>query len=393
MLSTDHSNEKGYKNSNGKGHQPVILILAPLSAALFLIFALIITYSIYHRRRRNKARCADLENGSDIFSIWNYDGKNVYEDIMQATEGFDDIYCIGMGGNGMVYEAELSTGQIVAVKRFHSTRSGELIDMKGFRNEIRALINIRHRNIAKLYGFCSHARYKFLVYEYMERGGLDVILSNEETAIELDWDKRVTIVKGVAQALCYMHHECSRPLVHRDISSKNILLNSEFEACLSDFGIARLLNPNSSNWTVLAGTYGYMAPEFASTMKLTEKSDVYSFGVLSLEVIMGRHPRDLIPTLSSVNGQNKLLKDVLDRRLLAPTDDVATEVVSVASLALACLHDKPGSRPTMKHVSRELSFTCYRAVAVAVAVVLSLYSPIILIPPAAFPPPPEIAIS
>lgn len=207
-----------------------------------------------------------MENGAcetsagDMFSIWTYDGKNVYDDIVDATENFDDIYCIGTGGHGMVYEAELSTGQIVAVKKFHSLGSGDVIDMKSFRNEIRTLINIRHRNIVKLYGFCSHPRYKFLVYEYMEKGSLDLILSSVQGATELDWLKRVNVIKAMARALSYMHHDCAVPMVHRDISSKNILLNSKFEACIADFGIARLLNPNSTNSTVLAGTYGYIAP-------------------------------------------------------------------------------------------------------------------------------------
>ncbi|XP_058101400.1 MDIS1-interacting receptor like kinase 2-like [Magnolia sinica] len=348
-------NEKKDNHDKKKGPKTMILILIPLSAALFFVFVFITIYFVCCQRTRNIRNQASESTDGDIFSIWNYDGKNVYEDIMEATEGFNDIYCIGMGGNGMVYEAELSTGQVVAVKRFHSSDNGELVDMKGFRNEIRALINIRHRNIVKLYGFCSHTRYKFLVYEYMERGSLDIVLNNADRAVELDWVKRVNVIKGIAWALCYMHHDGPKPLVHRDISSKNILLNSNFEACVADFGIARLLNPNSSNWTVLQGTYGYMAPEFASTMRLTEKCDVYSFGVVSLEVIMGRHPGDLISSLSSLSsGENILLKNVLDQRLPAPMDQVATEVVSVVRLALACLRPKPESRPTMKHVSREL---------------------------------------
>ena len=112
----------------------------------------------------------------------------------------------------------------------------------------------------KLYGFCTHKRHSFLVYEYFERGSLAAMLSKDEEAKELGWSKRVNIVKGVAHALSYMHHDCLPPIVHRDISSKNILLDSEYEACVSDFGTAKFLNPDSTNWTVAAGTYGYMAP-------------------------------------------------------------------------------------------------------------------------------------
>ena len=122
------------------------------------------------------------------------------------------------------------------------------------------MIEIRHRNIVKLHGFCSHSQHSFLIYEYLERGSLATILSNDGEAKELDWNKRLNIIKSVAHALSYMHHDCSPPIVHRDISSKNILLASEYVAHVSDFGTAKLLNQDSSKWTSLAGTYGYVAP-------------------------------------------------------------------------------------------------------------------------------------
>ena len=136
---------------------------------------------------------------------------------------------------------------------------GEIAQQKEFLNEIRALTEIRHRNIVKLHGFCSHSQFSILIYEYLERGSLATILSNDRGAKELDWSKRLNIIKGVALALSYLHHDCSSPIVHRDISSKNILLDSEYEAHVSDFGIAKLLNQDSSNWTSFAGTYGYIA--------------------------------------------------------------------------------------------------------------------------------------
>ncbi|XXG61939.1 hypothetical protein AAC387_Pa05g0414 [Persea americana] len=293
-------------------------------------------------------------NKGNIFSIWNYDGRIVYDDIIQATENFDSKYCIGVGGYGSVYKAELSTGQVVAVKRLHPLEGGSTRDQKSFNNEIKALTEIRHRNIVKLYGFCSHEQCMFLVYEYMERGKLAGILSCEG-ALELDWIKRVNVVKGVASGLSYMHHDCSPPIVHRDISSNNILLDSELEACISDFGTSRLLKPDSSNWSSLAGTYGYVAPELAYTMQVTEKCDVYSFGVLTFEVLMGKHPGDLIHTLHFSTGQNILLKDVLDQRLSPPSAQTANEVISVAVVALACIRANPQSRPNMRNVSQKLS--------------------------------------
>ena len=129
-----------------------------------------------------------------------------------------------------------------------------------FLNEVNALTKIRHRNIVKFYGFCSHALHSFVVYEYLEMGSLAMILSNDAAAEEFGWTKRMNAIKGVADALLYMHTNYFPPIVHRDISSKNVLLDLGYEAHVSDFGIAKFLNPDSSNWSELAGTHGYVAP-------------------------------------------------------------------------------------------------------------------------------------
>ncbi|XP_058089482.1 MDIS1-interacting receptor like kinase 2-like [Magnolia sinica] len=338
-----------------KGHRVVILIILPVSVAFFLLFVIIGISYIYYQRRRNIKKGVLERSSGNPFSIWNYDGIAVFEDIVEATEGFDDKYCIGIGGYGKVYKANLPMGQVVAVKKLHPLEGGDQSDQRSFRNEIQALTEIRHRNIVKLYGFCCHFRCSFLVYEYMERGSLASILSNDEGAAQLDWTLRVKIIKGVAYALSYMHHDCTLPIVHRDLSSNNVLLNSELEASVSDFGTARLLIPDSSNWTTLAGTCGYIAPELAYTMRVTEKCDVYSFGVVALEVMIGRHPGQLISSLSSPNRDDPLVKDMLDQRLSNPTAEVAHEVIFAVSMALACIRPDPNSRPTMHHVAQELS--------------------------------------
>ncbi|XP_060672845.1 MDIS1-interacting receptor like kinase 2-like [Ziziphus jujuba] len=134
-----------------------------------------------------------------------------------------------------------------------------------------------------------------------------------------EWSERVNLIKGLASALSYMHHDCLPPVVHQDISSKNILVDLEYKGYISDFGTTRLLKPNSSNWTSFAGTVGYTAPEFAFTLEVNEKCDVYSFGMVSLEVIMGKHPGDLISVLFSSSSSTTpstshdiALKDMLD---------------------------------------------------------------------------------
>ncbi|KAM4094978.1 hypothetical protein ACB094_06G235100 [Castanea mollissima] len=299
-----------------------------------------------------------------MFELWSYDGKMVYESIIEATEGFDSKHCVGVGGCGSVYKVELQTGQIVAVKKFHSIQEDNWIaNAKAFENEIHALLEIRHRNVVKLYGFCSHPQHSFLVYEFLEGGSLKEILSNKKEVVNFEWVKRVNVVKGMVDALSYMHHDCSPPIVHRDISSKNIMLDLEYEAHISDFGTAKFLNPDSLNRTSFAGTFGYTAPELAYTMEVNEKCDVYSFGVVTLEVIMGKHPGDLISLLLSSSSSSAttstahgiLLKDMLDQRLEPPRNQVARMVVSVAKLAFACVETNPKSRPTMQQISRELS--------------------------------------
>ena len=231
-----------------------------LPITIFVAIFLILGFLFLSRNAQNLQHENRAWKNGDMFSIWNYDGKIAFEDIIEATQDFDIRYCIGTGGYGSVYRAQLPSGKAVALKKLHRMEAEDPAFDKSFRNEAKVLSEIRHKNIVKLHGFCLHKRSMFLVYEYMERGSLFCILRNDAEAVELDWTKRISIVKGIAHALSYMHHDCSPPIVHRDISSNNILLNSELEGFVSDFGTARLLCPDSSNQTLLAGTYGYIAP-------------------------------------------------------------------------------------------------------------------------------------
>ncbi|GMP80801.1 hypothetical protein CsSME_00035775 [Camellia sinensis var. sinensis] len=250
-------------------------------------------------------------------------------EALRVTENFSTKYCVGEGGCGIVYRADLTSGQVVAVKKLHVLPDGDLANLKGF-----------------------------------TRGSLGKILSMEDQVLYFDWIKRVNVVKDVANALSYMHHDCTPAIIHRDISSKNVLLDLEYAAHISDFGTSRFMKPDSSNWPSFAGTIGYAAPELAYTMEVNERCNVYSFGVLTLEVIMGKHPGDLTSSLSSSSSSYSsststahgiLLKDVLDQRLPAPENQVAEQVVVVAKLAFACLQANPLSRPTMRQVAMKLS--------------------------------------
>ncbi|XP_031095435.1 MDIS1-interacting receptor like kinase 2-like isoform X2 [Ipomoea triloba] len=339
----------------------LVVIMSIVLGSLFLFTMVIIIFVIFQRKMRNtREEQRDFTN-KDLFTIWSFDGKMTYESIIEATGNFDSSYCIGVGGHGSVFRAELPCGQIVAVKKFHTLGVQDdesWHDLRSFSNEISTLTNLRHRNIVKLYGFCAHNRHSFLIYEYLQGGSLAQILSDDEKALQVGWLERINVVKAVAKALSYMHHDCLPPIIHRDISSNNILFDSEHEAHVSDFGAARFLSFDSSNWTSIAGTMGYTAPEFAYTAEVNCKCDVYSFGVVTLEVIMGKHPGDLITCLSSssfsaIDGM--LFKDLLDPRLPTPKRNVTQQLVLVAKIAVSCMNSNPQYRPTMQQVSMLLS--------------------------------------
>ncbi|XP_015894737.3 MDIS1-interacting receptor like kinase 2-like [Ziziphus jujuba] len=342
---------RGKKNIN-----PVV-ISAIVSISGTIIVLLIIAGILFTRPKGDKNVDEPKEIQTEIFfAAWNHDGKRVHEEIVEATENFDPKYCVGVGGNGSVYKTLLSTGQVVAVKKFHE--DGGEASKEAFDSETSMLTKVRHKNIIKLFGFCSHTRYSFLVYEFMERESLFKVLRDNVKAKELEWTTRVNIVKGLANAISYLHHGCCPPIIHRDISSKNVLLDAEYEARISDFGSAINFHPGSLNWTSFAGTLGYSAPELSYTMEVNEKSDVYSFGIVTLEVIMGKHPGDLISSLSTsplAVADKILLKDVLDERLSSPWKHLEDQVVCIAEIAFACLHQIPQLRPTMKQVSQKLS--------------------------------------
>ncbi|KAK0579091.1 hypothetical protein LWI29_020876 [Acer saccharum] len=336
--------------SSHSSHSIIPFLRIFLPAITFFAFIILGILFLSKRKVKNPILIARATKNGDLFSIWNYDGKIAFEDIIEATEDFDIKYCIGTGGYGSVYRAHLPSGNIVALKKFHHSEFEEPSFIRSFENEARVLSEIKHRNIVKLHGYCLHRKCMFLIYEYMERGSLFYVLHNNDEAVEFGWFKRVNVIKGIAHALSYLHHGCTPTIVHRDISSNNILLNSEFHAFVGDFGLARLLHSDSSNRTILAGTYGYIAPELAYTMVVTEKCDVYSFGVVALETLMGSHPGQLLSSLDP----NMMLIDILDRRLSPPEDQtIVQDIVVASSLAFACLSSKPKSRPMMKHVSQE----------------------------------------
>ncbi|KAF3457538.1 hypothetical protein FNV43_RR02196 [Rhamnella rubrinervis] len=345
----------------------IISIIVSILVTMLLFFLIVGVLLIRRKRESNHIEVPRVTQNETFFVEWGHDGRKVHHEIVEATENFDSKYYIGVGGYGSVYKTLLSTGQVVAVKKIYE--NGGVANEEAFESETSILTKIRHRNIIKLYGFCLHTRHSFFVYEFMERGSLAKTLTDDGKAMELEWTKRVNVVKGLANAISYMHHECCPCVVHRDISSKNVLLDGDYEAHLSDFGSARTVDPDSSNWTSFAGTFGYAAPgmiqfffKLAYTMEVNEKCDVYSFGVVTLEVIMGSHPGELISSLPILSSSSSAtihhripFRKVVDQRLSPPRNQTANQVVSIAHIAFACLKANPQSRPTMKQVSDKLA--------------------------------------
>ncbi|KAF5802311.1 putative protein kinase RLK-Pelle-LRR-XI-1 family [Helianthus annuus] len=334
------------ERNQGNKKNMILIIFPTLGCMLFLFFVGVIFCYLHKTNTNDTVRTQVTE--TNPFTIWSYDGKMVYESIIEALDDFDSKHIVGVGGHGTVYKAELLT-QVLAVKKIHTLEDSESQNLKSFENEIRALIEIRHQNIVKLYGFCSHSRHSFLVYEFLAGGSLRKVLNHIERAVEFDWKKRVMAVKGIAKALSYMHHDCSQPIIHRDLSSSNVLFDLDWVAHISDFGTSRLLKPDSSNWTSFAGTFGYAAPELAYTMEVNEKCDVYSFGVLTLEIIMGKHPGDFLSSSQDMKGVS--WTGIPDQRLAPPEEQIAEEVESLVEVAFSCLRKSPHSRPSMRDIA------------------------------------------
>ncbi|XP_075514813.1 LRR receptor-like serine/threonine-protein kinase HSL2 [Primulina tabacum] len=285
-----------------------------------------------------------------------------------------DENLIGSGGSGRVYRVKLKSGQTVAAKRLWGTHS--IAESEGvFRSEVDTLGKIRHANIVRLLFSCMGEDIKVLVYDYMKNGSLGDMLNDEKHGTYLDWPKRFAIALGAAQGLAYLHHDCAPAIVHRDVKPNNILLDEEFKPKVADFGLAKIVKQDELQsdqvMSRVAGSYGYIAPEYAYTMKVTEKSDVYSFGVVLLELITGKKPNDdsfgenknivrwvmevafASSERGSENATGTMDKTCFDQ-LVDPRMDSSTieyeEVEKILNVALSCTAELPASRPSMRRV-------------------------------------------
>ncbi|KAH0467270.1 hypothetical protein IEQ34_004508 [Dendrobium chrysotoxum] len=267
---------------------------------------------------------------------------------------------IGRGGAGVVYRGTMPGGEHVAVKRLLGINKGSTHD-NGLTAEIQTLGKIRHRNIVKLLAFCRNKETNLLVYEYMPNGSLGEMLHGKRGGY-LKWEMRLRIATEAAKGLCYLHHDCCPLILHRDVKSNNILLDENFEAHVADFGLAKFLRDSGASecMSAIAGSYGYIAPEYAYTLKVDEKSDVYSFGVVLLELISGKRAvgdfgeegLDIVQWAKMFTNWNKeAVVNIWDKRLASIPLEEAMQVFFVGML---CVQQRSVERPTMREVVQML---------------------------------------
>ncbi|XP_020208648.1 cysteine-rich receptor-like protein kinase 10 isoform X3 [Cajanus cajan] len=224
-----------------------------------------------------------------------------YETLVAATKNFHILNKLGEGGFGPVYKGKLNDGREIAVKKLsHRSNQGKT----QFLNEARLLARVQHRNVVNLFGYCTHGSEKLLVYEYVPRESLDKLLFKSQKRKELDWKRRYDIISGVARGLLYLHEDSHNCIIHRDIKASNILLDQKWLPKIADFGLARLFPEDQTHVnTRVAGTNGYLAPEYLMHGHLSVKADVFSYGVLVLELITGHRNSSFH---LDVNAQNLL---------------------------------------------------------------------------------------
>ncbi|XP_050141463.1 L-type lectin-domain containing receptor kinase IX.1-like isoform X2 [Malus sylvestris] len=285
--------------------------------------------------------------------------KFSYKTLAQSTGNFDEGEKLGEGGFGGVYRGFIKDlDSYVAVKR---VSSGSKQGMKEYAAEVRIISRLRHRNLVQLIGWCHEKGELLLVYEFMSNGSLDSHLFKPRTM--LHWEARYRIAQGLASGLFYLHEEWEQCVLHRDIKSSNIMLDSNFNAKLGDFGLARLVDHGKqSQTTVLAGTMGYMAPECLTTGKASKETDVYSFGVVALEIACGRKPIDpkfgrtqinMVEWVWELYGEGKII-EAADPKLCGEFD--AKQMECLLIVGLWCAHPDYTMRPSIQQTIQVLNF-------------------------------------
>jgi serine/threonine protein kinase len=293
--------------------------------------------------------------------------KLKFSQLIEATNGFSAESLIGCGGFGEVFKATLKDGSSVAIKKLiRLSCQGD----REFMAEMETLGKIKHRNLVPLLGYCKVGEERLLVYEYMEYGSLEEMLHGRIKTRDrriLTWEERKKIARGAAKGLCFLHHNCIPHIIHRDMKSSNVLLDHEMESRVSDFGMARLISALDTHLSVstLAGTPGYVPPEYYQSFRCTAKGDVYSFGVVMLELVSGKRPTDKedfgdtnLVGWAKIKVREGKQMEVIDSDLLLESQGGTNEaevkevkeMIRYLEVTLRCVDDMPSKRPSMLQV-------------------------------------------
>lgn len=349
--------------SHGKMKHSMGVVIAIVVVTMFVILSLVFIGFRWHKNKKNGPNENPDDTSEEDNFLESISGMPIrfsYLELQQATDNFSKK--LGQGGFGSVYEGVLKDGTRLAVKQLEGIGQGK----KEFRAEVSIIGGIHHNHLVRLRGFCAEGLHRLLVYEYMANGSLDRwIFKKKKTEFLLDWDTRYNIVVGTAKGLAYLHEDCDVKIVHCDIKPENVLLDSNFQAKVSDFGLAKLMTREQSHvFTTMRGTRGYLAPEWITSYAISEKSDVYSFGMVLLEIIGGRKNYDSsmisekshFPSYAFKMMEEGNIQEIFDQQMNVDEKD---ERVTVAiQVALWCIQEDMNLRPPMTKVVQMLEGLC-----------------------------------
>lgn len=343
----------------GNGFKPIEIASITSASVIVCVLISLVGLLLCMKRLGCKSVLCQGSERKEVVTFNNIGVELTYENVVRATGGFNIQNCIGSGGFGATYKAEIVPGVVVAVKRLSL---GRFQGVQQFSAEIRTLGRVQHPNLVTLIGYHVSESEMFLIYNYLPGGNLEKFIQDRPRRT-VQWSVLHKIALDIARALAYLHNECVPRVLHRDIKPSNILLDNNFNAYLSDFGLARLLGTSETHATTdVAGTFGYVAPEYAMTCRVSDKADVYSYGVVLLELISDKKALD--PSFSSFgNGFNivqwasmLLRQGQADEFFTAglwdsgPHDDL----VEMLHLAVLCTGEHLSARPSMKQVAQSL---------------------------------------
>ncbi|GMP45383.1 hypothetical protein CsSME_00013926 [Camellia sinensis var. sinensis] len=344
--------DRVYKTNDGNKFLNFLVWFACAIGAVEMLCILLISFLVFKKPNNSGPETQGYFLAATTFKNFTY------VEMKRATRGFSEE--IGRGGHGVVYKGILPDHRVAAIKRLNEANEGEA----EFLAEVSTIGRLNHMNLIEMWGYCAEGKHRLLVYEYMEHGSLDKNLCSNK----LDYGKRFNIVVGIAKGLAYLHEECLEWVLHCDVKPQNILLDTNYQPKVADFGLSKLLNRGggqNSSFSKIRGTRGYMAPEWVVNLPITSKVDVYSYGIVVLEMITGRSPtgvRDAVEgeevegcerletwVRKKMNGSEALwIEEIIDPVMMGGCE--SSKIENLVRVAVQCVEADTDARPTMREV-------------------------------------------